>query len=263
MIRRRETFQVAIGAALATLLKPRRSSAAEVINRHSTRLPVTSITVISNTTVPGLEPLLAKICKAVDEQLRLHVGPLWRIIPPRVSYSADGSVPEGSTPLIVTDESEHVNALGYHTEANDGQPFGVVMAKTVMDNGGTLITGPNSVSSVLSHEVLEIVGDPAVNLWAAAPTGFEYAVELCDPVEGDSYELLGVHVSNFVLPSWFDALARPDARFDFLDYLRAPYTMTRNGYLIRAKGDKVELVFGASFPEWKKDVKRRARAARR
>lgn len=261
-MRRREALGVGLGAFVLGVLKPKFAEA-EVINRNSSRVPVTSITIVNVSKYPGVADVMARIARACDHQVRHHVAPLWRIVPPKVSYSASGAIPVGSVPLIIADDADQVGALGYHTEHESGQPWGAVFVKTIMENHGDLTVGPLSVSAVISHEVLEIIGDPCVNLWAYDDGLYEYAYELCDPVEGDAYECGGVSVSNFVLPSWFDAYARRDARFDYMDTLRAPFTMTPGGYLIRSKDQKVELVFGNRFPEWRKELKRKARAARR
>lgn len=261
-MRRREVLGVGLGTAVLAMLKPRVADA-EVINRHNSRVPITSITIVNLSSHPEVANVIGRIAKACDAQVRRHVAPLWRLVPARVIYSPNGAVPEGSTPLLIADDADQLGALGYHTETESGQPWGAVFVKTILNNGGTLTEGANSLSAVVSHEVLEIIGDPCVNLWAEGPKGYQYAYELCDPVEGDAYEVNCISVSNFVLPTWFDTNSRPDARFDFMDILRAPYTMTPNGYMIRCKGDDIQLVFGRKFPEWKKDLKRKARAARR
>src|SRR6185437_12983234 len=46
--------------------------------------------------------------------------------------------------------------LGFHTEDQGGKLWGVVAAKPELDNGAKVTTGDWSVSSVLSHEVLEM-----------------------------------------------------------------------------------------------------------
>ena len=92
----------------------------------------------------------------------------------------------------------------------------VVAAKPELDNGGKATTGDWSVSSVMSHEVLEMYIDPNCNLWANDGKGSAYSFEVCDPVEAPSYTVNGVSVSNFVTPSWFDSLAPATAQFDIV-----------------------------------------------
>jgi hypothetical protein len=52
------------------------------------------------------------------------------------------------------------------TDDQGGKLRGVVSAKPELDNHGQPTTGDWSVSSVLSHEVLEMYIDPNCNLWA-------------------------------------------------------------------------------------------------
>ena len=106
-----------------------------------------------------------------------------------------------------TIQDQPQGVLGFHTEDQGGKLWGVVAAKPELDNGAQVTTGDWSVSSVLSHEVLEMFVDPNCNLWANDGKGSAYSFEVCDPVEAPSYAVNGVSVSNFVTPSWFDPLA--------------------------------------------------------
>jgi hypothetical protein len=42
-----------------------------------------------------------------------------------------------------------------------------------------------------------MVIDPVANLWAQAADGTEYAYEMCDPVEEDTFLVDDVQMSNF------------------------------------------------------------------
>jgi hypothetical protein len=71
-----------------------------------------------------------------------------------------------------------------------------------------------------SHELLEALVDPTGE--AIVDTGEEnYELEICDPVQFQTYPIDGVWVSNFVTPDWFDKpgfLRKPGAdhpRYDF------------------------------------------------
>lgn len=74
----------------------------------------------------------------------------------------------------------------------------------------------------LSHEALELVGDPEVNLLVQGPnpadatrTVFHW-YEMCDAVQAETYEIDGVKVSNFVLPLYFTGGEEKGGRNDFL-----------------------------------------------
>lgn len=210
---------------------------------------------------------------AVNRQAREHFAPAWRQPPAVVHYLADETRAEsGSWVLEVLDDSDQQGVLGWHTEDNN-IIYGRVFARPSLDAGSSALTGTYAVSSVLSHEVLETLADPHVNAWA--DTGnFLVAVEVCDPVESDGYQIDGVQVSNFVTPEWFDAFTGPGEHYDYLVRCTKPFQMTRGGYWVqmgegqtsqqfgfhvderRFTGNPaVRYVFGPEFPEWKKTTK--------
>ena len=124
----------------------------------------------------------------------------------------------------IADSLDEPGALGYHSELSN-RPFIRILAQ-----------GPDT-SITLSHEFLELLGDPTCDRWAKRGDGTEVAVEACDPVEGDSYPQLAevagegrtVEVSNYVLGAWFDP--HGTGSFDRMARLSAPFTMTSGGYM--------------------------------
>lgn len=205
---------------------------------------------------------LAAIAGAVTHQVIRDAAKAWGWIPtPVTMFRANEKIPDDVFPLFVRDELKDEGALGYHAEG-----FGEIGVNVVLDNGGTLHTGSNSISGVISHEVLETLGDLTVNLWADMDDGRQTALELCDAVEGDSYEVDGIAVSNFLLPAWFDGGAlKGKAPFDRMHLLKKPFSMTPGGYwIVRDIGGgevsewgKKRVEFGEEFPEWKKAHKLR------
>ncbi len=210
-----------------------------------------------------------KMAGAVQKQMTWHVCPAWNSKSFTVAFYADKTkVPAGAWVIKIMDDSDQSGALGYHSE--DGDIIdGFVFAKPVLDNGGVVLHDPKnnqnvSIASVLSHEVCEMFGDRFANFWADGPKitqGSEYALELGDPVEGDSYDITLtdgtlVSVSNFVLPSWFNPQATAkDAPFDYLKKLTKPFSMTKGGYMIVAAAGRVSQVFGEMMPEWRQKAK--------
>ena len=170
------------------------------------------------------------------------------------------------------DNSTQAGALGYHALDNDVIDA-FIFAGPVLQSGGVALYDANnpqnvSVASVLSHEVCEMVGDQFASFWADGPsimaqdgqTYNQYALELSDPVEGNSYVVevggVKVSVSNFVLPAWFNQQATAtDAPFDHLHLLTSPFSMTAGGYMIVRMGNNVQQVFGDKVsPQKKLDV---------
>lgn len=232
--------------------------------------PPVVVAIVNRSTVPEVENALPSIVRALGRQLSDHVQPLWgRVLPSLLFLAKDsiGAIPKGASPLVLLDDADQADALGYHDETPEGLPYGRVFVQTILGYGGSLTKGDEAVSVTLSHELLELVGDPSVNLWADGPDGYAYALELCDAVEGDSYAIDGISVSNFVTPAFFDPLAEPGSRLDYLGKLGLPFTMTAGGYQIRRHNTTgaISNVFGHAFPDWKRAVKGRrgARSNRR
>jgi hypothetical protein len=187
-----------------------------------------------------------KMVKAVGVQLSRDVTPTYGLTPAIEFVRKGGSPSPNGCPCVVSDESDVDGALGYHDEDDNGVPYIKVFANPVLDNGGSVSKSALSLSATLSHEVLELLGDPAANRWADGPNNLDYAWELCDAVEGDSYEIGGIAVSNFVFPTFFDPRVEAVARLDFLDKLRAPFSMSPGGYQItRSEPGRVAQIFGA------------------
>jgi hypothetical protein len=195
---------------------------------------------------------------AVAEQVRMDAGPIWDRIPAAVVYYTDPSaVPDAAHLITIVDTilDQPRGLLGFHTEEQRGKLWGVVAAKPPLDNGAQVTTGNWSISSVLSHEVLEVFIDPGCNLWSADENGSAYSFEVCDPVEAPSYEIDGVAVSNFVTPAWFDPLIPSTAQFDKLGLLRAPFSILKGGYVIYTSAGKEQQRFGDEFPQWRREMK--------
>lgn len=209
------------------------------------------------------------MCQAIQIQLDLHAAPAWNQKNGTIKYYANtNQVPGYAWIVSILDNSTQAGALGYHSEDND-KIDAFIFAQPVLSNSGVVLYDPNnpqnvSVSSVLSHEVLEMFGDRFATFWSDGPSisqGNEYALELCDPVENNSYEIdvsgVKVSVSNFIFPSWFNAEANTsNLPFDYMKKLTAPFSMTAGGYMLVRLSGQVSQVFGEEMPEWKKELKK-------
>jgi hypothetical protein len=192
---------------------------------------------------------------AVTRQLEEHYAPFWEAQATPIIYCAKAeSVPKGASVVALLDNADVADALGYHDVTPAGHSYGKVFVMDILEHGGSLFDGPNSVSVTLSHEVLEVVADPYVNWWADGPAEMQHAMEVCDPVEGDAYDIEGVSVSNFVGPRWF---RKGDGPYDWLQKLQAPFSISPGGYwIVRGRDGVISQTFGAEFPIWKADGKR-------
>jgi hypothetical protein len=201
---------------------------------------------------------------AIGIQLSRDVAPFWGNIPALEFVPKDGTPSPNSCPCTLSDTPDQPGALGYHDEGTDGVPY----IKVFVVDGYDWVT-------TLSHEILELTGNPAANRWCDSPDGSDYAQELCDAVEGDSYSIDGLNVSNFVLPAFFDPNTQPGERLDVMGNLTAPFTMTPGGYEIHRTepgevsqefaritsgagrtshyvGDGIIVVFGEKYPNGRK-----------
>jgi len=216
------------------------------------------VVIVNFSANPGLTAaVLSGITLALAKQAAEHVAPLWSIVPPALEYAPNGKVVAGASALAIFDTPEQAGYLGYHSVGPDGVPYGRVFVDPILRSGGTLFQTSNAVSVTLSHEWLELIGDPAANEWCDDAGEWSYAEELCDPCQGDAYLIDGVMVSDFVTPLWFEPYAHPAARFDHMSLLTAPFQLRSDGYAIRRpqNGGPVQNVWGAEVPEWKKALK--------
>jgi hypothetical protein len=155
---------------------------------------------------------------------------IWRDFTPAWNYYCEldrFTYPQHNPPaeLIIVDDATQADALGYHDIDSLDHPVGFVFAKTALGDGV-------SWTSVASHELLELLADPWINLLAQGTFGGKpaiYAFEVADPVEGDSYQIEGVTLSNFVLPPWFQLGHK--GPYDFLNKLTQPFSLSPGGYV--------------------------------
>lgn len=112
------------------------------------------------------------------------------------------------------------------------------------------MTGPYSVASILSHEVLEMAVDGRCNLWADSGQGFLVAYEVGDPCQSDHYDVDGVTLSNFVHPGFFDPNAPDGTKLDHLGLVQAPFELRPGGYWVQMRDGQPSQHFGEDMPDW-------------
>ncbi len=181
-----------------------------------------------------LQPVAAAIQRQLDEHLAPSCGAGGRL----VVVARDAAAPPDAWPILVVDDYPSPPSLLAAHEAH-GSPRGWVAVARARGQ-------QTAWSALLSHEVCEMVVDPWANLCVQAGPAI-YSLEVCDPVEGQTYAIDGVAVSNFVLPSWFrQGAAGP---WDFQHSLVAPLTMARGGYLSSSRvGDWNQTHAAESLP---------------
>jgi hypothetical protein len=209
------------------------------------------------------------MCQAIQIQMDLHVLPAWNMKAGTIQFYADKTkVPGYAWVVNMLDNSTQAGALGYHSLDND-LVDAFIFAAPVLQNGGAvmLYTSPTQylVSSTLSHEVCEMIGDRYANGFSlGADNATLYCQELCDPVEDGTYSITvngqAIGVSNFIFPSWLNPEAKSPQNmpFDYMHVLTAPFTKTAGGYMIEATLSNEQQVtarhvFGEKMPQWRRD----------
>jgi hypothetical protein len=175
-----------------------------------------------------------KQAKAVLDPLQIQVhrdfAPAWGI-DADLSFVPKGAQPSGGSWWIgFFDNSDQAGALGYHDLTNSGLPVGKVFVESDLQS-------KSSWTNDASHELLEMLGDPDINLAAYKPEGKKvifYAHEVCDACEDDryGYKIGGVLVSDFVFPSWFEGFRKEGStQFDFGKHITKPFQLLPGGYI--------------------------------
>ncbi len=180
------------------------------------------------------DALIAAMQVYVDK----YVAPVWGT--PARLVKSQGYV-KGAWAMIFLDNADQPGALAYHDLTPDGMPQSKVFVKTTIDNG-------DLVSVSASHELVEMLVDPAINLMTTGPDlKAVYAYESADPVEALSFRVKGIPMSDFVYPSYFEDFHKPGSvRFDYLNKVKRPFHILAGGYQIIFKNGKWGQVYGSA-----------------
>jgi hypothetical protein len=192
--------------------------------------PTIQISVINESTVladSDVVPAVAALQKQVTNDFR----PVWGTDAELAIVPKGTQPPTGSWWLVLLDDSDQANALGYHDLTTEGLPIGKVFAASDLKAG-------TSWTVTASHELLEMLGDPNINLTVfvenSNTAGVLYAYEVCDACEDDSlgYQIDNILVSDFVYPSWFESFrTEGSTQFDRMNKIQNPFQLLVNGYI--------------------------------
>lgn len=170
------------------------------------------------------------IRRAISYQVTYQFAPSWHTGARTLSIPKGTAPPSTSWQVIFRDDSDQPGALGYH-DLTASLPLAYVFARTCETNSV-------QPSSCASHEVLEMLGDPLIDMSVQVGASTFYAYEACDAVEQADYvvsvkDALGatqlVLVSDFVTPAWFAGTNGP---WDFLGKLTGPRKLLPGGSYI-------------------------------
>ncbi len=180
-----------------------------------------------------IDALIASMQSYIDD----FIAPVWGT-PAKLVKSNDFIA--GAWAVVFLDNADQPGALAYHDLTPEGLPLSKVFVKTTLDNH-------DQVSVSTSHELVEMLVDPAINLMTTGPDAkVFYAYESADPVEQESFNVNGIPMSDFVYPAYFEVFRKPgSAQFDHLNKVNKPFQVLSGGYQIVFKNGKWNQVFGS------------------
>jgi len=179
------------------------------------------------------DQLIAAMQKYVDD----FVAPVWGT---PASLIKTDSFQKGAWAMVFLDDADQANALAYHDLTPDGFPVSKVFVRTTLEND-------DLVSVSASHELVEMLVDPAINLMTTGPNPkLVYAYESADPVEALSFDVDGIAMSDFVYPSYFEVFhPAGSVRFDQMEKVNKPFQILSGGYQIIFRNGRWSQVFGS------------------
>lgn len=192
---------------------------------------VPQVVVVNESTVVDTREAW-RIAWALGYSVRWQFGPLWKISADISLLPSGMAIPAGASALHLLDTADQESALGYHDEDGMQIPYSRVFAKTSLAAGV-------SVCEVADHECKEMLVNPHVNATAWDPVSARlFPLEVGDPAQGGAFDLadpyrrpkIGMTMSDFVLPSWFDPTTPADQVTSFRGVCRGPFSMGVGGY---------------------------------
>ncbi len=177
-----------------------------------------------------LGAFVAAAQRFVDE----HLGPVWGV---GARLRIRRRTRPGSWALLFVDTERHAEDDGWHDLTNGGMPlakvFLHVLAQQIDDANATTRARKfqDLVTQTATHEIAEMLVDPAATLCVQRVGYGLYALEVADPVEEDGFRLGGFLMTDFVYPSWYEQFHKPGAtRFDHCDKCDRPFQILPTGY---------------------------------
>lgn len=163
-------------------------------------------------------------CLALTRQCLEHFAPAWGS---QATVRTDTSSRPGEWRLELRKVPTIEGALGFHDRQHDGTPVLYVFPELCAQDG-------SAWTSCASHEILEALADPLLRRLVQAPNGDVYALEVCDAVEGDTYQVAvgtrSITLSNFTLPAYWEPQAGIAEQYDWLARVTTPYAIEGGGY---------------------------------
>ncbi len=166
-----------------------------------------------------------------------HVRAYWPRTVTLVHLAKTEPIPPDVWQIILLDDADMENALGYHDYTPGGKPVTKAFMKTDLDYG-------YNPTVTITHEIAEMMADPYCSETFQFTNTQFFAKEICDPVEADAdgYEINPEHgdtiiVSNFVTPAWFIP-EHPGPVYDRKKLCSSPGELRDGGYMSVYEADR-------------------------
>jgi hypothetical protein len=239
------------------------------------------ISLINHTNGKIKDEQIQSTVRVINRQISEDYAPYWSLgatlrLEGKSGKQPDKEKPEdmrGEAIVYLWDEVNVDDALGYHDKNYSGIPFGIVFTELSKQIG-------ENWTVTLSHEVLELIGDPEANLLVMGPhpnpgegnrTVFHW-YEMCDAVQAQKYTIDDIQVSNFVLPLYFTGTDEFQGRNDFLGRINKGKSLTSfgisaGGYVGFFDPQKNDMdtysIRGDAIAKKRMEIKKKAEGARR
>lgn len=157
------------------------------------------------------DDLVAAALPVFQAALDRDFAPAWRADATLQFVRDSEELPPAAWRIVLANETD-VGALAYHSSAK-GIPIAHIYVASSIEAG-------DNWEKLFSHELFEMLADPQISSAVWNGSHQIHLLEICDPVQAldFAYERRDadgrpVQVSDFVLPSWFQAAGGPP--YDF------------------------------------------------
>jgi hypothetical protein len=198
-----------------------------------------------------------KLIMAMQAYVDTFVAPVWGT-PARLEKTT--GFEKGAWAMVFLDDADQAGALAYHDLTPDGLPISKVFVKTTLEDN-------QLVSVSASHELVEMLVDPAINMMTTGPNPkIIYAYESADPVEELHFDVEGIQMSDFVYPAYFENFHKAGSvQFDQMGKVNKPFDILSGGYQIIFRNGKWSQIFGseAKKKRFAKEIRTQHRSEQR
>jgi hypothetical protein len=176
----------------------------------------------------------AKFVAAAQRFIDEYLGPVWGVA---AHLRIRRKTRPGCWALVFVDTERNASDDGWHDLTNDGLPLAKVFLRVLStdtrtrDREAWARAFQDEVTLTATHEIAEMLVDPAVTLCVQRVGYGLYSLEVADPVEEDGFNIDGFKITDFVYPSWYEQFHRPDSTvFDYCEKCRRPFHILKTGY---------------------------------